>query len=64
MSKKNPHWGPTLDDYLKDEGILEEVKIEVARRLKQERDETGETQRPEATLTARSKIARKVRKRV
>jgi hypothetical protein len=63
MSKRNPHWGPTLDEYLKKEGIHEEVKSEVARRLKEEESETRETPRSEATLTLRSKIAKKVRKR-
>jgi hypothetical protein len=33
-AKKNPHDGSTLDDWLREEGILEEVKAEADRRIK------------------------------
>jgi antitoxin HicB len=25
--KKNPHWGSTVDDFLKEEGVLEEFRV-------------------------------------
>ncbi len=31
--KKNPHWGSTLDDFLKEEGIREAVKREAVTRV-------------------------------
>lgn len=33
MKKKNPHTGSSFDDFLKEEGIYEEVKAETAKRL-------------------------------
>lgn len=33
MKKGNPHWGSTLDDWLKDEGWYEEVKGLVEKEL-------------------------------
>lgn len=47
MSKaKNPHWGSTLDDFLKEEGIYQEattsaiksvIAMQVAREMKKKR---------------------------
>jgi antitoxin HicB len=31
--KKNPHWGSTLDDFLKEEGIRETAKAEAVTRV-------------------------------
>lgn len=33
MSKKNPHWGSTLDDFLHEEGIRDEARGEAAARV-------------------------------
>jgi antitoxin HicB len=34
MSKsKNPHWGSTLDDFLREEGIRDEARAEAATRV-------------------------------
>jgi DNA-binding phage protein len=33
MKKKNPHWGSSLDDFLKEEGIYEEVVAEVDKEM-------------------------------
>jgi antitoxin component HigA of HigAB toxin-antitoxin module len=33
MSKKNPHWGTTLDDFLAEEGIREAAKAEAVTRI-------------------------------
>ena len=33
MSKKNPHWGSTLDDFLHEEGIYEAAKAEAVTRV-------------------------------
>jgi antitoxin HicB len=32
-SKKNPHWGSTLDDFLREEGIRETAKTEAVTRV-------------------------------
>jgi antitoxin HicB len=32
-AKKKRHWGSTLDDFLKDEGIYEEAKAQVAKEM-------------------------------
>jgi predicted XRE-type DNA-binding protein len=32
-AKKKRHWGSTLDDFLKDEGIYEEAKTQVAKEM-------------------------------
>lgn len=32
MSEKNQHWGSTLDDFLKEEGIYEAAKAEAVSR--------------------------------
>ena len=46
MTKKNPHWGTTLDTFLTEEGIREAAKTEavtrvVAWQLQQEMDRQG-----------------------
>ena len=33
MSKKNPHWGSTLDDFLAEDGIREAARTEAATRV-------------------------------
>ncbi len=33
MSKKNPHWGSTLDDFLHEEGIYDSTKVEAVLRV-------------------------------
>jgi predicted XRE-type DNA-binding protein len=33
MTGKRKHWGTTLDDFLKEEGIYEEAKTQVAKEL-------------------------------
>jgi antitoxin HicB len=33
MTKKSKHWGSSLDDFLKDEGIYEEAKTQVAKEM-------------------------------
>ncbi len=33
MSEKNQHWGSTLDDFLKEEGIYEKAKAEAVTRV-------------------------------
>lgn len=48
MTKKNPHWGTTLDRFLVEEGIREAAKAEaltrvVAWQLKQEMERQGIT---------------------
>ena len=35
MSEKNQHWGSTLDDFLREEGIYEAAKTEAVNRTKQ-----------------------------
>ena len=55
MSKKtNPHWGPTLDEFLEEEGILEEVKIEVAGRLKEEEAQSKVSETPPPKVRKRA----------
>ena len=48
MSKKNPHWGTTLDEFLGEGGIRETAKVEaltrvVAWQLSQEMERQGMT---------------------
>ena len=33
MNKKNPHWGSSLDDFLKEEGIYDEVVAQVEKEV-------------------------------
>ena len=33
MKKKNEHWGSTLDDFLKEEGLCETAKVEAVTRV-------------------------------
>ena len=33
MSKENPHWGSSLEDFLKEEGIYEEVTAHAIKRV-------------------------------
>lgn len=48
INEKNPHWGSSFDDFLKEEGIYEEctavaLKRVLAWQLKQEKNERSKT---------------------
>ena len=65
MSKKNPHWGTTLDTFLTDEGIREAAKAEavtrvVAWQLTQEMERQGMTKAvlAEKMHTSRAQVDR------
>ena len=65
MSKKNPHWGTTLDSFLAEEGIREAAKAEaltrvVAWQLSQEMKRQGMTKTKLAALmrTSRAQVDR------
>ena len=65
MSKKNPHWGSTLDDFLNGEGIREAARSEavtrvVAWQLAQEMKKRGMTKTRMAELmnTSRAQVDR------
>jgi antitoxin HicB len=65
MTKKNPHWGTTLDTFLTEEGIREAAKAEavtrvVAWQLQQEMDRQGisKAQLAERMHTSRAQIDR------
>jgi antitoxin HicB len=65
MSKDNPHWGTTLDEFLADEGILEAVKTEAVTRvlawqLSQEMERQGITKAAlaERMHTSRAQVDR------
>ena len=59
-AKKNPHDGSTLEDWLHEEGILDEVRAEADRRIKRwqldeemkRRGEAGEALPPRMRRTA------------
>jgi DNA-binding phage protein len=60
MSKKNPHWGTTLDEFLTEDGIRESAKAEavtrvVAWQLTQEMKRQGMTK---ATLAEKMHTSR------
>jgi antitoxin HicB len=60
LTKKNPHWGTSLDDFLSEEGIREVAKAEavtrvVAWQLKQEMERQGMTK---ATLAEKMHTSR------
>ena len=60
MSKKNPHWGSTLDEFLTEDGIREAAKAEavtrvVAWQLTQEMERQGMTK---ATLAEKMHTSR------
>ncbi len=65
MTRKNPHWGSTLDDFLKEEGIYETAKAEAATRviawqLAEEMRKLGitKTQLAEQMHTSRAQVDR------
>lgn len=65
MTKKNPHWGTTLDTFLTEEGIREAAKTEavtrvVAWQLGQEMERQGMTkaQLAERMHTSRAQVDR------
>jgi antitoxin HicB len=59
-AKKNPHDGSTLEDWLREDGILDEVRAEADRRIKRwqldeemkRRGEAGEALPPRERRTA------------
>ena len=59
-AKKNPHDGSTLEDWLREEGMLDEVRAEADRRIKRwqldeemkRRGEAGEALPPRKRRTA------------
>jgi antitoxin HicB len=65
MSKDNPHWGSTLDEFLAEEGILEAVNAEAVTRvlawqLSQEMERQGITKAAlaERMHTSRAQVDR------
>jgi antitoxin HicB len=65
MSKKNPHWGTTLDEFLAEDGIRETAKAEavtrvVAWQLTQEMERQGITKAAlaERMHTSRAQVDR------
>ncbi|HTB43544.1 MAG TPA: helix-turn-helix transcriptional regulator [Acetobacteraceae bacterium] len=65
MSKKNPHWGSTLDDFLREEGIRDAARAEavtrvVAWQLSQEMQRQGITKARLAEMmhTSRAQVDR------
>jgi antitoxin HicB len=63
--KKKTHWGSTLDDFLKEEGIYEEAKTQVAKemiawQIEQAMSEKGLTKKRMAELmeTSRTQVDR------
>jgi hypothetical protein len=65
MSKKNPHWGSTLDDFLREEGIRDTARAEavtrvVAWQLSREMERQGITKARLAELmhTSRAQVDR------
>jgi len=65
MSEKNKHWGSTLDDFLKEEGIYESAKAEAVMRviswqIAEEINKKGitKTQMAEQMHTSRAQVDR------
>jgi antitoxin HicB len=65
MSKKNPHWGSTLDDFLREEGMRDTARAEavtrvVAWQLSREMERQGITKARLAELmhTSRAQVDR------
>jgi antitoxin HicB len=65
MSKKNPHWGTTLDEFLAEDGIREAAKAEavtrvIAWQLSQEMEKQGITKAAlaERMHTSRAQVDR------
>jgi len=65
MSEKNEHWGSTLNDFLKEEGIYKEAKAEAVTRviswqLAEEMRQKGitKTQMAERMNTSRAQVDR------
>jgi len=65
MSEKNKHWGSTLDDFLKEEGICESAKAEAVTRviswqIAEEINKKGitKTQMAEQMHTSRAQVDR------
>ena len=65
MSKKNQHWGSSLDNFLREEGIYEEAKVEAVTRviswqIAEEMRKQGitKTQMAERMRTSRAQVDR------
>ena len=65
MSEANSHWGSTLDDFLAEDGILDDVKAEattraIARQLAEEMKKRGmsKTQMARQMHTSRAQVDR------
>ncbi len=65
MKDKNPHWGSTLDDFLKEEGIHDIAKVEATMRVivwqiaeEMRRQGITKTQMAERMKTSRAQIDR------
>ncbi len=65
MTEKNPHWGTTLDAFLTEEGVRDEVRTEAATRivawqLSQEMERQGitKTELAERMHTSRAQVDR------
>lgn len=65
MSKKNQHWGSTLDDFLREEGVYDEAKAEASARviswqIAEEMRKQGitKTQMAERMQTSRAQVDR------
>lgn len=65
MSEKNQHWGSTLDEFLKEEGVYEAAKVEAVTRviswqLAEEMRKRGitKTQMAEQMHTSRAQVDR------
>ena len=60
MTKKNPHRGSSLDDFLKDEGVLEEFQAAAIKKVIawQIQQETEKRQLSKTAMAARMKTSR------
>lgn len=65
MSKKNPHWGSTLDDFLHEEGIYDAAKAEAVMRVivwqiaeEMRKQGISKTQLAERMKTSRAQVDR------
>jgi hypothetical protein len=58
-SKRNPHDGSTLEDWLREEGIVDEVKAEGRRRIKRWQLEKNMKKKGEAGKALPQKVRRK-----
>ena len=59
MAERNPHDGSTLEDWLRDEGMLEEAKAEADRRIKRWQLEEDMKKKGEAGKAPPQKVRRR-----